>query len=46
MKKARAMYQQFVNRIFEDHIGKKKEVYIDDMLVKSENANNHLDKLR
>ena len=35
-----------VNRIFADLIGKTMEVYMDDMLVKSLLATNHVDNLR
>ena len=35
-----------VNRIFTDLIGKTMEVYVDDMLVKSLLATNHVDDLR
>lgn len=45
LKNASATYQRLVNKIFEDQIGKNMEVYMDDMLVKSIKANNHVDDL-
>ena len=42
MKNAGAPYQRLVNRIFEEMIGKTMEVYIDDMLVKSLKAADHI----
>ena len=35
LKNAGATYQRLVNKVFKDQIGRKMEVYIDDMLVKS-----------
>ena len=46
LKNAGATYQRLVNRIFADLIGKTMEVYVDDMLVKSLLATNHVDNLR
>ena len=34
LKNARATYQRLVNTMFKDLIGKSREVYVDDMLVK------------
>lgn len=42
LKNAKATYQQLLNLMFKDHIGKTMEVYIDGILVKSEKAKNHL----
>jgi hypothetical protein len=46
LKNAGATYQRLVNWIFADLIGKTMEVYVDDMLVKSLLATNHVDNLR
>ena len=46
LKNVGATYQRLVNRIFADQIGKTMEVYVDDMLVKSLLATNHVDNLR
>ena len=45
LKNARATYQRLMNRIFHDQIGKNVEVYIDDMLVKSKEEDDHLKDL-
>ena len=42
LKKARATNQRLVNRMFQKQIGTTMEVYIDDMLVKSTNAELHI----
>ena len=42
LKNARTTYQRLVNKIFKELIGKTMEVYIDDMLVKSIKAANHI----
>jgi hypothetical protein len=42
LKNAGATYQRLVNRMFCDQIGRNVEVYVDDMLVKSRKATNHL----
>ncbi|XP_056685551.1 uncharacterized protein [Spinacia oleracea] len=46
LKNAGATYQRLVNRMFKDQLGDTMEVYIDDMLVKSKKANNHVEHLR
>ena len=46
LKNAKATYQRLMNRMFHDQIGRNVEVYIDDMLVKSKEENDHLDDLR
>lgn len=46
LKNAGATYQRLVNKMFEKQIGKTMEVYIDDMLVKSLNACDHLKHLQ
>ncbi|XP_012846973.1 PREDICTED: uncharacterized protein LOC105966948 [Erythranthe guttata] len=45
LKNAGATYQRLVNTMFADLIGRNMEVYIDDMLVKSAKAENHLKDL-
>ena len=46
LKNARATYQRLVNQMFSKQIGKNVEVYIDGMLVKSKEEEDHLDNLR
>lgn len=46
LKNACATYQMLVNRMFPNQLGKMIEVYIDDMLVKSTEANQHVEHLR
>ncbi|XP_013617508.1 PREDICTED: uncharacterized protein LOC106324029 [Brassica oleracea var. oleracea] len=46
LKNAGATYQRLVNQMFAGKLGDTMEVYIDDMLVKSLHAENHLDHLR
>ncbi|XP_056864095.1 uncharacterized protein LOC130511224 [Raphanus sativus] len=46
LKNAGATYQTLVNRMFADQLGKTMEVYIDDMLVKSLRADDHLAHLK
>ena len=45
LKNAGATYQRLVNRMFSEQIGNNMEVYVDDMLVKSQHNNNHVDDL-
>ena len=45
LKNAGATYQRLMNRMFHDQIGRNVEVYVDDMLVKSEEEESHLDDL-
>ena len=45
LKNAGATYQRMVTRMFEDQIGKKMEIYIDDMVVKSRLSQNQLEDL-
>ena len=46
LKNARATYQQLMNRMFHDQIGRNVEVYVDDMLVKPREEDDHLDDLK
>lgn len=45
LKNAGATYQRPVNRMFRDQIGRSMEVYVDDMLVKSQRLRNNIDDL-
>src|SRR5574338_821224 len=45
LKNAGATYQRLVNAMFKPQIGKTMEVYVDDMLVKSKKAVDHMDHL-
>ena len=45
-KNAGATYQRLVNHIFRPQIGRNVEVYMDDMLVKSQDEGKHLDYLQ
>src|SRR5574338_1421019 len=45
LKNAGATYQRLVNAMFKHQIGKTIEVYVDDMLVKSKKAVDHMDHL-
>lgn len=46
LKNSGATYQRLVNKMFSEKLGKSMEVYIDDMLVKSEKAESHIDHLQ
>ena len=46
LKNAEATYQRLVNQMFSKQIERNVEVYVDDMLVKSKEEENHLDDLR
>ncbi|XP_028072604.1 uncharacterized protein LOC114274823 [Camellia sinensis] len=46
LKNAGATYQRMITRMFRDQLGKTMEAYIDDMVVKSKLATNHLANLR
>ena len=46
LKNAEATYQRLVNQMFEKQIGRNVEVYINDMLVKSKEEEDHLDDLK
>jgi hypothetical protein len=45
LKNARATYQRLVNKMFQAQIGKNMKVYVDDMLVKSEESGDHIHDL-
>ncbi|KAJ9536516.1 hypothetical protein OSB04_un000310 [Centaurea solstitialis] len=46
LKNAGSTYQRLVNMMFKEHLGRTMEVYIDDMLVKSERSHDHIDHLK
>ena len=46
LKNAGATYQRLVNHMFRPQIGRNVEVYVDDMLVKSQGEEIHLDDLQ
>ena len=46
LKNARVTYQRLVNKMFSKQIGRNMEVYVDDMLVKSQEESAHLDDLQ
>ena len=45
LKNAGATYQRLANAMFKPQIGKTMEIYVDDMLVKSKKAVDHMDHL-
>ncbi|KAK4403079.1 Retrovirus-related Pol polyprotein from transposon [Sesamum angolense] len=45
LKNAGATYQRLVDKIFRPQLGRNIEVYVDDMLVKSKEARNHVEDL-
>ena len=46
LKNVGATYQRLVNKMFKEQIGKTMEVYIDDLLVKSLKATDHIAHLK
>ena len=46
LKNAGTTYQRLVNKMFQELLGKTMEVYIDDMLVKSLRAEDHINHLK
>ena len=46
LKNAGVTYQRLVNHMFHSQIGRNVEVYVDDMLVKSQDEKIHLDNLQ
>lgn len=46
LKNAGAMYQRAINVIFHDMIGHTLEVYIDDVVIKSQEQETHIEDLR
>ena len=41
LKNAGATYQRLMNHVLQDHIGKNVEVYVDDIIVKSQKSEQH-----
>ena len=46
LKNAGATYQRLMSRMFAPQIGRNVQVYVDDMLVKSQREEDHLEDLR
>uniref|UniRef100_A0A2N9F5Z7 Uncharacterized protein n=1 Tax=Fagus sylvatica TaxID=28930 RepID=A0A2N9F5Z7_FAGSY len=46
LKNAGATYQRLMNKMFHNQIGRNVEVYVDDMLVKTKDEENHLEDLK
>ena len=46
LKNVGAIYQRLVNQMFPQQIGRNVEVYVDNMLVKSKDEDDHLDDLK
>ncbi|GAA0165225.1 hypothetical protein LIER_20683 [Lithospermum erythrorhizon] len=46
LKNAGATYQRMVNKVFSTQIGRNMEIYVDDMLIKSREADDHEANLR
>ena len=46
LKNARSIYERLVNMMFADQIGRTMKVYVDDMLVKSLEAEDHISHLQ
>ena len=46
LKNVGATYQRLVNQMFSKQIGRNMEVYVDDVLIKSKEEENHLDDLK
>ena len=45
LKNASATYQRLMNKMFAHQVGRNVQVYVDEMLVKSQREDNHLDYL-
>ncbi|KAK4397356.1 hypothetical protein Sango_1572200 [Sesamum angolense] len=45
LKNTGATYQRLVDKIFQPQLGRNMEVYVDDILVKSKEARNHVEDL-
>ena len=46
LKNAGATYQRLMNKMFAPQIGRNVQVYVDDMLVKSQQEEDHLKDLK
>ena len=45
LKNASTTYQRLMNKMFAHQVGRNVQVYVDEMLVKSQREDNHLDDL-
>ena len=45
LKNAGATYQRMVNKVFKELLGSTMEAYVDDMIVKSQEKESHVEKL-
>ena len=45
LKNASATYQRLMNKMFAHQVGRNVQVYVDEMLVKSQREDNHLDDM-
>ena len=46
LKNVGEMYQRLMNKMFTNQIGRNVQVYVDDMLVKSQSEDEHLEDLK
>ena len=46
LKNARATYQWLINKMFAHQIGRNVQVYVDDILEKSQREDHHLEDLK
>jgi len=46
LKNASATYQRLMNKMFAHQIGRNVQVYMDDMLMKSQQEDDHLDDIK
>ena len=46
LKNTGATYQRLMNKMFAHQVGRNVQVYIDDMLVKNQREDDHLDDLK
>ena len=45
LKNVRATFQRLMNHVFQDQIRKNVEVYVDDIIIKSQTAEQHANDL-
>ena len=46
LKNARVTFQRLVNKVFEKQLGRNVEAYVDDMIIKSLQKEDHLEDLK
>ena len=46
LKNASATYQRLMNKMFAHQIGRNVQVYMDDMIMKSQQEDDHLDDIK